>query len=193
MNIGFDTFEEYIEHVKSFHGSVAPGMVIGGFMVALAKENLPDGEFFDVICETGHCLPDAVQILTPCTIGNGWLKIVDIGRYAMTFYEKYGGAGVRIFLDPEKLKRWDEIQSWFFRLKPKKEQDSHKLLDQIREGGTTLFSMQKVRVHPDFLEKQHKSPIALCSQCREPYPAGDGAICRACQGDSPYLQDKKML
>jgi len=189
MNIDSYSFDEYLKKVKSFHGSIAPGMAIGGYMVTLAKGNLPKGELFDVICETGHCLPDAVQLLTPCTIGNGWLKIVDIGRYALAFYEKYGGAGVRVFLDTEKLKEWSEVQSWFFRLKPKKEQDTEKLLDQIREAGTALFGLKRVTVHPNFLERKHKSAIVICPKCREPYPADDGDICRACQGTSPYLPD----
>jgi len=41
-------------------------------------------------------------MLTPCTIGNGWLKIFDFGRYALALYEKYGGQGIRVFLDIEK-------------------------------------------------------------------------------------------
>jgi len=35
------TFDKYIEMIKTFHGHVAPGVVIGGFMVDLAYRNLP--------------------------------------------------------------------------------------------------------------------------------------------------------
>ena len=192
MKIGRCSFEEYIENVRSFHGSVAPGMIIGGVMVDLAQSNLPSGEFFDVICETRSCLPDSVQLLTPCTIGNGWLKILDLGRYAMTFYEKYGGEGVRVFLDPAKVEDWLEIKNWFFKLKPKREQDMQLLLKQIREAGKDIFSIQRVKVRPDLIKrKESKGDIAICSQCSEAYPAKDGKICRACQGDSPYLQDNR--
>jgi len=79
MNICTYTYEEYLHLVKSFHGSLAPGLIIGGFIVDLALKHLPEGEFFDAICETPVCLPDAVQILTPCTIGNGWLTVLDLG------------------------------------------------------------------------------------------------------------------
>lgn len=103
MNICTYSFEEYLHLVKSFHGHLAPGLIIGGFMVDLAMKNLPEGEFFDAVCETPVCLPDAVQVLTPCTIGNGWLSIVHFGRFAVTLYEKYTGAGVRVYLDTEKL------------------------------------------------------------------------------------------
>ncbi len=188
MEIGKYSFEEYMERVRSFHGNIAPGMIIGGIMVDLARENLPEGEFFDVICETESCLPDSVQILTPCTIGNGWLRIMDLGRYAMTFYEKYGGEGVRVFLDPDKLEEWREIKNWFLKLRPKKEQDLQLLLDQIREAGKGIFSIQRVRVKPDLIKKKEsKGNIAICSSCNEAYPLKDGELCRACQGDLPYL------
>ena len=37
MNIGPYSIEDYMHLVKSFHGNVAPGLIIGGFMVDLAK------------------------------------------------------------------------------------------------------------------------------------------------------------
>ena len=42
MNICSYTFEEYVERVRSFHGFAAPGVVIGGFMVDLAYQHLPE-------------------------------------------------------------------------------------------------------------------------------------------------------
>lgn len=187
MEICDYSFEEYIRLITSFHGSVAPGMVIGGFMVDLAKKNLPQGEFFDVICETQSCLPDAIQLLTPCTIGNGWLKVITLGRYAMTFYEKYKGVGVRVFLDPAKIAAWPEIKNWYFKLKPKKEQDSKLLIEQIKESGSSILSLQHVKVQPQFLGKKHKGKIVICPYCGEAYPSEDGKMCRACQGQAPYL------
>jgi formylmethanofuran dehydrogenase subunit E len=35
--------------VHSFHGSIAPGVMLGGFMVDLAYRNLPSEILFDVI------------------------------------------------------------------------------------------------------------------------------------------------
>src|SRR4030042_1863444 len=71
MNILSYTFEEYFERVQSFHGFAAPGVVIGGFMVDLAYQHLPEDRLFDAICETAKCLPDAIQLLTSCTVANG--------------------------------------------------------------------------------------------------------------------------
>jgi formylmethanofuran dehydrogenase subunit E len=63
MNICTYSYEEYLQLVKSFHGSLAPGLIIGGFIVDLALKHLPEGEFFDALCEAPICLPDAVQIM----------------------------------------------------------------------------------------------------------------------------------
>ena len=110
------SYDDLLELIRSFHGHVAPGVVIGSAMVHKALEFMPEGILFDVICETFNCLPDSVQLLTPCTVGNGWLKIYDFGRFALTLYDKYEGKGVRVFMDPEKLKDWPEIENWYLKL-----------------------------------------------------------------------------
>jgi len=186
MNIGTYTYEEYVHVVESFHGRFAPGLIIGGFLVDLALKNLPAGDLFDAICETSSCLPDAVQLLTPCTIGNGWVKIVDTGRFAVTLYEKESGKGVRVFLDTEKLKAWPEIHSWFFKLKPKREQNKDLLFAQIVEAGPAILSLQPVQVRSEHLIPRKMGTTAVCPSCGEGYPRKHGEKCLACQGRSPY-------
>ena len=186
ITIGPYSFEEYVDRVKSFHGAVAPGVVIGGFMVDLALHNLPAGEFFDALCETGTCLPDAVQLLTPCTIGNGWLRIINLGRYALTLYEKFEGQGVRIFVDPKKLEAWPEIEAWFFKRKTKQEQDMDLLMTEIRHAGARYCGMQKVQMTSQYIRRERRGDFSICPLCRESYPVADGGICRACQGDAAY-------
>jgi len=188
MNIGPHSFDEFVLVVQSFHGYAAPGVLIGGMMIELAQRNLPKGEFFDVICETPKCLPDAIQLLTPCTVGNGWMRILNLGRYALTMYEKFEGSGIRVFLDPVKLEPWSEIQKWFFKLAPKKEQDSDLLREQIREAGFDICTCHPVTIRPNFLKLKSRGKIVTCPNCGEAYPAADGDICRACQGESPYLE-----
>ncbi|MEM5785732.1 MAG: FmdE family protein [Syntrophobacteraceae bacterium] len=187
MNIGTYSYEDYLQLVGSFHGTAAPGLVLGGFMVEMGLRHTPKGVLFDAICETTACLPDAIQLLTPCTIGNGWLKIVSLGRFALSLYDKYEGNGVRVYLDPEKLKRWPEIEAWLFKLKTKAEQDKDQLLDQIREGGFDVCGIQPINVQPHYLKKKSRGRIVNCSMCGEPYPALDGGICRGCQGETPYV------
>jgi len=188
MNIGSYSYEDYVQIVKSFHGSLAPGLAIGGFMVDLALKHLPEGEFFDAVCETPICLPDAVQLLTPCTIGNGWLTVLNFGRFALTLYEKSMGQGVRVYLDMEKLKRWDEVNSWYLKLKKKPEQNYPLLMDQIKEAGHGLLSLQRVRVEPATLQRRKLGPVAICPGCGEAYPVRHGDRCKGCQGEAPYLE-----
>jgi len=156
-------------------------MILGGFMVDLAYRHLPEGEFFDALCETKACLPDAIQILTPCTVGNGWLKIIDIGRFALSFYEKYGGLGVRVYMDPQKLEPFSEIKSWFFKLRPKMEQDRDLLMDEVQKAGSTVFSFEEVRLDPEFIRAVSRKGFTLCPLCHEAYPSEHGPLCRGCQ------------
>lgn len=188
MNICSHSYEEYLNLVKSFHGTVAPGLLIGGFMVDLAMKNLPEGAFFDAIAETPVCLPDAVQILTPCTIGNGWLSIVNFGRFAITFYEKYGGKGVRVYLDTEKLNQWPEVRDWYLKKKKKNEQNADLLFAQIKEAGHKVLSVQRVQVEPEKIRRKKMGPVGICPVCGEAYPSKDGDKCRNCQGETPYSE-----
>jgi formylmethanofuran dehydrogenase subunit E len=191
--IGTYSFEEYVQLVESFHGSVAPGLVIGGFMVDLAMSRMTEGILLDAVCETTTCLPDAIQLLTPCTVGNGWLKVFNLGRFALSLYEKYEGKGIRVFLDPEKLESWPEIKSWLLKLKPKAEQDKDLLISQIKEAGHSICGLQPVAIQAQFLHKKSRGRISICTLCHEPYPAQDGAICRGCQGESPYVASAESI
>jgi formylmethanofuran dehydrogenase subunit E len=186
-NILSYSFDEYVKMVTSFHGNPAPGVIIGGFMIDLAYRNLPEDGLYDVICETAKCLPDAVQLLTPCSIGNQWLKIIDVGRIAYTFYDKRSGEGVRVYLDWNLLEKWPEIKGWYLKLTPKAEQDRAVLFREIEEAGSDLCSIEKVQVMLAPRNKKKSSSISICPSCDEAYRTSDGAVCPACKGDAlPY-------
>jgi formylmethanofuran dehydrogenase subunit E len=184
--IGPYTFEEYVEVCRRFHHYPAPGLLLGGFMVDAAMRRLPEGALFDAVSETSWCLPDAIQILTPCTIGNGWLKVFNLGLFGLTLYDKTDGRGVRVALDPSKLDDYPEIAEWIFKLKPKKEQDSDALRDAIRRAGADVCSIREVRVRREHREGRGKGEVAPCPVCGEAYPVRDGGVCRLCRGESPY-------
>jgi formylmethanofuran dehydrogenase subunit E len=187
VKIGTYSFEEFLEVVESFHGHSAPGVLMGGFMVTYAMEGLPRDILVDAISETPICLPDAIQLLTPCTLGNGWLKVINLGRFALSLYEKYEGKGVRVFMDPAKLNGKKEIRNWLFKLVPKSEQDRDRLIAEIRDGGRSVLGISHVRVKPQHLGKTKRGAISNCTKCGEPYPENDGPVCLACQGQSPYV------
>lgn len=187
MNIGAYTFEEFRQLAENFHGYAAPGLLIGGYMVEKAKAALPEGTLFEAVAESAKCLPDAVQLLTVCSTGNQRLKIHNLGRYAVSLFDKYTGKGFRVGLDAEKMKKFPELYSWFFKLKPKREQDSRKLEQEIRTAGDSICTIEPVIVKKRFIGQKHMKGIALCPICREAYPAEDGTICRGCQGEAPYI------
>lgn len=185
MTIRGMSFDEYVEEVEKFHGHVAPGMVCGGFMVEKALSSLPEGGLFDVVSETRACIPDAVQLLTPCTIGNGWLKIVPTGRFAMTMYDKHTGEGVRVAPNHDILNQWPQVKAWLLKLVPKREQDTKLLLGEIEKAGTSLYTCIPVKLDGSFLGGKKKNPsgIHLCAICGEGFRAvEDAKICPACSG-----------
>jgi len=184
------TFNEYMELSRSFHCYPAPGLIIGGRMVDMALEQLPDGILFDAISETAHCLPDAIQLLTPCTTGNGWLKVVNLDRFALILYDKITGDGVRIFINSASLNAWPEIKTWFFKLKPKPEQNTPLLREQIYAAGSSIFSTQTVQIQPQWMGHRKLGKTIDCPLCGEAYPEKYGPICRGCQGEAPYFLPK---
>jgi formylmethanofuran dehydrogenase subunit E len=180
------SYDEYIKIVRRFHGYEAPGVIIGGFMVDTAIRNLPEGILYDAVSETRACLPDAIQLLTPCTIGNGWLRIIHNGRFALTLYDKQNYEGVRVFLDAEKVEEWQAIKAWYFKIKTKKEQSRESVAREIKEAGDSILSIQHVKVKPQIAEKKHKGSVVVCPVCHEASPVDDGATCIACQGNALY-------
>jgi formylmethanofuran dehydrogenase subunit E len=179
-------FETFLEAVRRFHGHVAPGLVLGGKMVHVAMSGLPPGILYDALCETANCLPDAIQMLTPCTIGNGWLRVEPLGRFALALFDKSTGRGLRASLDAGRLEAWPEVAAWFFKLKGKADQDADLLMQQIRDAGDGIVRLQPIQVKPEILGKRSLGPRRICEGCGDSYPAKHGMVCRACQGCTPY-------
>ena len=191
MRIGKWDHDAFVAVVKDFHGHVAPGVIIGGYMVEMARRTLPEGILYDAVLETVQCLPDAIQLLTPCTVGNGWLKVYHFGIYALSLYDKYTGEGTRVRLNVEALDAYPHVRAWFLKEKPKREQEPELLREEIRTAGMDLLQAAPVRIHPDFLVKKGKGMVRRCPRCGEWYPAVLGDVCRPCQGDGPYLAGKE--
>ncbi len=174
--------DQYIEALTEFHGSLAPGLLLGGIMVSAGIERTAEYESFAAISESPSCLPDAIQMLTPCTAGNGLLQIINTGRYAVILYEKQSGNGVRIGVNAGMLERYHEIQKWFMRLIPGEEQDKDAIIREIRIAGNDILSVQAVTVSPRVREKRAMERISVCGVCGEPCSSDGSGLCLACQG-----------
>jgi formylmethanofuran dehydrogenase subunit E len=180
------TREELMADIRAFHGFVAPGLLIGAFMVDLAYDKIGREVEADAIVETRRCLPDAIQILTPCTIGNGWLKILDLGKFALTLYDRHTREGRRVWLDLDKARTGhDTVYRWFMGLASKKELPIDILQEAIFTAGTSILSSAGVRV-VDYGDRQKKGEVRICEKCHEAYLADQGSPCLACQGKGYY-------
>ncbi len=177
--------DEFLEMVEKFHSWKAPALVIGGFMVDCAQELIGPGIEADSFVETCHCLPDAIQLLTPCTYGNGWMKVVDWDKFALSLYDKKTLHGFRVWLDLVKTRSFPNIYNWYMRLVPKKSIEHKVLLDEIIGAGRSMLSSAPVKI-TNWYGKKEKGVIAVCSGCGEAYPIQQGEKCLACQGKGYY-------
>lgn len=184
--VGGYSFAEFLEMARNFHSFPAPGLLMGGYMVQKARAELEPETLFEAVVETRKCLPDAIQLLTPCSTGNGWMRVMHLGRFALSLYDKYTGQGRRVRIVPERLEEWPEIRDWLFKRKPKHQQDTEQLLARIGQAGEAYMASEGVRVPPRLLGKRSEGEIGICQVCGEAYPVKDGGICRGCQGESPY-------
>lgn len=182
MNIASYTYDEFLQKVRAFHGNTSPGVVLGGIMVAKAQNSLPKEGLFDAICETDRCLPDAIQLLTPCTIGNGWMRIINTGRFAVSLYDKHTGEGVRVFVDQAKLHAFTEIEKWFNCLAPNKEQSKDRLLEEIKISGGNILGACNVKIDINSLPNPIECRYPICAKCGESYLPSDQGVCLGCQG-----------
>ena len=161
--------------------------MLGASMVELAMHSLGDLRRAQALCETARDLPDAVQLLTSCTVGNGRLHVLELGRYALTLYHMDGGRGVRVYLDPAKTSGWPHLHRWFLGQWSGEEKEIVRLEREIRHAGISVLSTQRVYMQDTFLHSEQKGASLPCIACGELHPADAGPLCGACQGHSPYL------
>ncbi len=183
----FSSRDDFIEAARNFHGSVSPGLMIGASMVQLALHFMGGSQHFHALCETCRDLPDAVQLLTPCTAGNGRLHILELGRLAVTLFRYPEGKGIRVYLDVAKSSGWPHIRRWASRKESCEEKDLVRLEHEIRRAGISILSASPVQLQDVFLQEKNRDELIRCICCGEPHPAGMGPLCRACSGGSPYL------
>jgi formylmethanofuran dehydrogenase subunit E len=177
--------KDVLMEMEDFHGRQTAGLVLGGLMVDLGIELL--GGFSDpaAIVETQCYLPDAVQVLTPCTIGNGRLVILDWGKMALCLYDKDKLAGYRIWLDLKKARPIPSIYNWHMRLLPELALRDDPVIEDLLSAGRSILSWRAVPItHP--LGGRTKPALAVCPRCEEAYPEVQGDKCLSCQGESYF-------
>ncbi len=194
MNKGGVTsqLQQEILNVSEFHTYPAPGVLIGAFMVDYARELLgvtPERKLYGV-CETPKCLPDALQVMAHCTTGNNRLKVVPIGKFAITLNTPSDGEtadAVRVYVDQKKLKSYPIVDIWYAN-SPAFNRNTMKgqLFDEIFRAGRNILSSEKVRVT---VKKKEKWFSVTCPCCGETVPDYliEGDRCTAC-GSMKYYE-----
>jgi formylmethanofuran dehydrogenase subunit E len=177
--------EAFMEEIRKFHGWVAPGVLLGGFMVDYALELVGKEVEADAIVETRFCLPDAVQLLTPCTCGNGWMKILDWDKFALSLYDKKTREGFRVRLDVDKTTAFPNLYNWFMKLVEKKDLPLEVLNQTILEAGREALSAAPVYI-TNYYAKLKKGKTGICPSCGEAYTLRQGTLCVSCQGEGYY-------
>ena len=160
--------KEYLSRVVAFHSSPAPGVLIGTFMVDYALELLgvePGEEKLYGVCETPKCAPDALQVIANITTGNNRLRVIPIGKFAMTVNistTKPSTEAVRVFIDLEKLKRYPIINMWYANSPAfNKSTMAIPLQEEIFRAGRDILSFEHVLV-PVTAKRQWKSVTCPC-------------------------------
>ncbi len=184
--------QKEVLRLSEFHTYPAPGVLIGAFMVDYALELLKvtaDRKLYGV-CETPKCLPDALQVMAHCTTGNNRLKVVPIGKFAITLNAPSEGEtadAVRVYVDLEKLKKYSTIDIWYAN-SPAYDKHTMKgvLQDEIFKAGRNILSFEWVRV---MVKKKKKWSSVTCPCCGETVPDYliEGDRCGAC-GSMKYYE-----
>ena len=179
--------EDFLVRMEEFHGYRSPGLVVGGMMLDLALQELGATPYPHVVAETVVCLPDAVQLLTPCTVGNGLLKVLDWGKFALASYDGATLRGVRIWLDREALIDYPLIQCWYERSEHTNDKPVFEdLIAEILDAAREIFAYRAIRLHRAF-ERPENLPTSPCPNCGESYALHFGSKCPACQNQAYYL------
>lgn len=182
---------KWFDNCIDFHSYPAPGTLIGIYMVEYALELLnasPDEKLY-AVCETAKCAPDPIQIIAHCTTGNNRLKVIPIGRFALTLNristEEFA-EGVRVYLDPKKFKDARILEAWFANTPAFDKKTMKKgLVEEILNLGRDMLSYEKVRVS---VTPKQKWKTAVCSSCGEQVPEEfmENGLCLGCGSKSYY-------
>ena len=183
--LGGMKLELFLDKAEEFHGHISPGVVTGGFLVDAALEAFNTSEYLNAVVESVVCLPDAVQLLTPCTLGNGFLQVLDWGKFAVTLYDRQTLEGVRAWLEVEKVKRFPLVAGWYIRDPQAPRIDKEVVIREILGCGERLVSRSRIRMKQS-LKNLDKVPTGICPACGESYPLRFGPTCAACGGQAYY-------
>jgi formylmethanofuran dehydrogenase subunit E len=186
------SFDEYLQ-MAGRDGHPRAGIILGIRMTLLGLSELgidDPGKAHDdlvVVVETDRCLPDAVELVTGCRLGNRRLKLRDMGKMAATWADLKANRAVRVAAREDANRRATEMYPAL-----DKQDALEKIYRQLPDDD--LFTRKSVRLElapEDF--PGYQSQRVLCAECGEGIAFGrqilDGVrvLCRSCAGQG-YLK-----
>jgi formylmethanofuran dehydrogenase subunit E len=173
-------------------GHTRSGMILGIRLVLLGLQELaivdPAEHHHDLVIyvETDRCLPDAVELVTGCRLGNRALKFQDMGKMAAVFLDRRSSRAVRV---AAKESGHQNAREMFTALEKEEAlQAGYRALPD-----EDLFAKQAVRVAlPPEDVPGYWALRVLCDGCGEGIAFGRESVvdqrtlCRSCAGKSYY-------
>jgi formylmethanofuran dehydrogenase subunit E len=182
------TLEHYLQQA-SRNGHTKSGIVLGIRMALLGLKELgiqdPRQHRHElvVVVETDRCLPDAVELVTGCRLGNRTLKFKDMGKLAATFVDLRTDRAARLCAN-ESVNR----SAFGMLAEMQKEEALAKCYMTLPDAE--LFTIQFVRATISEEDRPgYSAPRVVCAECGESIAfskeiaAGGRKICRSCAGD----------
>lgn len=202
--------ENTLKELISFRGSSDPGVAYGIKMVQAAKDflkirNLKKANLY-AIAETSRCLPDAIEFLTGCTVGNGRLLIKDYSKMAASFIDLDTKRGVRVIITP-KFQRRDithsrksvgfKRQRKFAELIRHHKQYAERILEAPAEE---LLRVQEIELLEPPATPRPPTKIVFCERCGESVREEKArlrngkVLCLTCSGEEElYFKSRRGL
>jgi len=139
-----------------------------------------------VVVETDRCLPDAVQLVTGCRLGNRTLKLKDRGKMAAAFIDLLNDRAIR-------LAARESANQKATGLFPGLEKMEALSLAYRTLADVELYHQEWVRVRlaPEDLPG-YRTPRVICAECGEgiafhrEVQTGGRILCRTCAGERYY-------
>ena len=184
--------DEYIAKASD-KGPPMPGIILGIRMSVLAMKllEIDDPSSYHrkliVVVETDRCLPDVIELVLGCRLGNRTLKFRDWGKMAASFLDLTRGCAFRVAaresVEAEALQRCAGAP------RPEALREAYKSF-----ADEQLFHWQPavVRFAPEDLPGYHAKRV-ICERCGEGIGFRrevhrDGLLlCRACAGEAYWL------
>lgn len=199
--------EEKVRRAREFHGHVCPFLLLGvrASEIALgrlgegkAAEGETVGESLLALVECNNCFTDGVQVATGCTLGNNCLIYLDLGKTALTLVRRGEWRGVRVYADPERIRRHFDAEAveLFEKVVTRREgteEETRRLAELWEKTGLRMLELpeEEFRIEEVEVEELELAPIfssVRCEACGELAMEtrirreGSRSLCLACAG-----------